>query len=156
MAADGVLEALTGKRAELALQREAVAAELATLDRALEHLDGTIHLFRADRERNGSKRPDTNALQRPFLLPGVRPGQTARLALDVLRTATAPMTAQDIARQLCEQRSVEADAAVIGRLSNALIMALRQYERRGLVTEVGRTALRAVLWRLAEDQPTAT
>ena len=140
MVADGVLEALTGKQAELALRREVIAAELATLDRALEHRDGTIHLFRADRERNGSKRPETNTIQRPFLLPGVRPGQTARLALDMLRTAAAPMTAQDIARRLCEQRGVEADAKVIVRLSNALIMALRQYERRGLVTEVGRTA----------------
>jgi hypothetical protein len=33
-------------------------------------------------------------------------------------------------------------------------MALRPYERRGVVVEVGRTTLRAVLWQVAEDQPT--
>ena len=92
-------------------------------------------------------------MARPVLLPGIRPGQTGRLALDILRTAPGPMTAQQIAHQLCEQRGVQSEAEVIARVSNALVMALRHYERRGIVVEVGRTAVRAVLWQVAEDQP---
>jgi hypothetical protein len=112
----------------------------------LEHLDRTIELFTPE---PGCRKP----MARPALLPGIRPGQTGRLALDLLRTAPVPMTAQQMAHQLCEQRGVQPEAEVIARVSNALVMALRQYERRGIVVEVGRTAVRAVLWQLAEAQP---
>jgi len=146
MSSDQVLAALRGKRAELTNRHAALAAELASLKHDLEHLDRTIELFTLE---PGSRKP----LARPLLLPGVRPGQTARLALDLLRTAPEPMTAQEIARRLCEQRGVQPAAEVIARVSNSLVMALRQYERRGVVVEAGRTALRAVLWQVAEAQP---
>jgi hypothetical protein len=145
MSSDVVVAALRGKRADLANRRAALVAELTGVEHDLEHLDRTIQLFTSE---PGS----TKTMARPVLLPGVRPGQTARLALDVLRTAPGPMTAQEIAHRLCEQRGVRPEAGVIARVSNALVMALRQYERRGVVVEVGRTAVRAVLWQRPEDQ----
>src|SRR3712207_5720247 len=146
MSSDKVLAALRGKRAELANRHAALAAEVTGLKHDLEHLDKTIELFTP---APGSRKP----MARPVLLPGVRPGQTARLALDLLRTAPGPMTAQEIAHRLCEHRGVQPEAEVIARVSNSLVMALRQYERRGVVVEVGRTTLRAVLWQVAEVSP---
>lgn len=89
MAEDELVATLRLKRAELASRRELLVSELTVLEADLGHVDGVLRLFAPSAELlKGGRKPPA----RPFLLPGVRPGETARVALEVLRAASAPRT----------------------------------------------------------------
>jgi hypothetical protein len=143
-----VMSALTAKRAELAARQEQLRRELAVVEGALGHLDGTIAVF--------DPTFDLLAIQparprRTAGLPGLKPGEVGRLALDLLRTAPEPLVTQDIARAICARRNLDASPAFLDRLSRTLVGSLRHHQSRGLVVEAGRTTKLAVLWHLADQ-----
>ena len=141
---DPVLSALAAKRAELDARRGALSEQLAALDRKLATLDGAMQLFAPHGEPTRPTSVTRNRLVRQAL--GLLRGELGHEAMNVLRSANRPITAQEVGHAVCERRQVKLDTLAFDRLCLLIVSNLRRREVRGLVCAVGRTAQNAVLW----------
>jgi len=141
---DPVLFALAAKRAELDARRGALSEQLAVLDRELANLDGAMQLFAPTSGSTLEATALSNRLVRQAI--GFLRGELGHEAMAILRIVNRPLTAQQIARTLCERRQVTLDTPAFQRFCLLIVNNLRRREVRGLVRAVGRTEQRAVLW----------
>jgi len=141
---DPVLSALAAKRAELDARRGVLSEQLAALDRELATLDGAMQLFAFPSGPTLQPTATSNRLVRQAL--GFVRGELGLEAMAVLRSASQPLTAQQIGHALCERRQVMLDLPAFHRLCLLIVSNLRRREARGLVRPVGRTEQHAVLW----------
>lgn len=95
-----VLSGLIRKRAEIAGQLEAAQMQVRQLITDLDSLDATIRLF--------APSFDIAALRPKHMAPPhvAFHGQVARILMDLLRDAKAPVTINDAARFVMEQRGL--------------------------------------------------
>jgi hypothetical protein len=95
---------LQAKRAELAGEITTAEARLGELYASLAHLDGAIRLFDPSYPADliPPKRPPTG---RELF----RHAELTRLVLDILRTATEPMTAPAVAREIMRRKELPQD-----------------------------------------------
>jgi hypothetical protein len=134
-----VVSGLVAKRAELAGQVAHAEAELRKLRSALEHLDATIVLF------DPSIRPAGICGRRGSHRPAVLP-ELARHVLDLMRTASGPLTTREMALRLLKEHKL--DRAELVRLDRAIGGYMNKVDER-LVERTTRRK-RPVRWRLTE------
>jgi hypothetical protein len=127
---DYVLTGLVKRRAEMAGEIEATHEKLKGLLTALESLDATIVQFDASYKveaiRPKAFRPPPDWSSH---------GQMARMTLSILRQATEPMTARDIALEMLVSRALDKDdRKLISLMSKRVGVALRHQRDNGVVT----------------------
>ena len=138
-----VISGLIRKRAELSGELITAEKRITQLRSDLESLDATIRIFDPEAMPTSIK----PKLQRNQLttLPH---GQASRIMMDILRTATEPLTAREIAERLAAKSSsvppTQAERkAFVTKVRNMLA---RQNGR----TVIGEERGNALVWRLAQ------
>lgn len=136
-----IISGLTSKRAELS----GIIADLekrAAQHRAdLVHIDAVLRLY-------GENEPESiapKAVRRRN--DWFKPGELARMVLDILRVASAPLTSREIAAQVMERRGLDpADARTV-HLVGKLVHNAVSRQAADLVEKVGDGQVAA--WRVA-------
>ncbi len=141
---DLALSALKRKRAEVAGQVAYFKKQIRRHQQTLAHIDACIKLWEPD------SRPDRIPNRRIYVRNRIfKPGEMPRLALDILRTATEPMTTAEIGAAMIARKgaSVADEPNLLRFTSDRASMVLLKLERRKLVERVnGGPVLR---WKLS-------
>ena len=134
--------ALRRKRAHLAGEIEAAERQIAKQRVSLANLDAAILLF----DGSGD----------PALIPSIRPkmrglyfrhAEQQRLCMDAVRTATAPMTARQVAEYAMRAKGMDSgDAELRGAIIVQVRVALHRLAAKGLIFRIGGES--CVWWRL--------
>lgn len=128
MAEPHVITALVRKRAELAGEIEATHKRLSEMIASLEKLDDTIQIFDPDYKVEGIRpkafRPPSDWSKR---------GEMSKAILNVLRTASEPLTTREITDLVLKERAIEADDKLMRLMSKRIGVALRDKRDAGLV-----------------------
>ena len=113
MAEKIVISQLTAKRAEIAGEIQTAEKRLAQLRADLASIDGALRVFdpSVNPKTIGPRPKRTGAPILPY-------GVFARAVLDVLRRASAPMTAKQIALQVAQEHGLEVTPALLDRYCN--------------------------------------
>jgi hypothetical protein len=134
---DFAVSALIRKRAELAGPVAHAESELRKLKSALDQLDATIVLFDPSIKPTGIR--GRRMPHRPTVLP-----ELSRHILNLMRTATEPMTTREMALRLLKAHGL--DKAELVRLDRAIVGYMNKVDGR-LVERVNRRK-RPARWRL--------
>lgn len=138
-----VLHALSAKRTELDARRALLSAQLADLEQELSCLDTTIQLFEQPLASNSTSPPLAFRLRS---LPDFRRGEIGETALIVLRSASHPLSTQEVGLAICARRSLTLGTDDFRKLCVRVISYFRDAEKRGIVHAVGQTSHHAILW----------
>ena len=135
---------LVRKRAELAGEIQAAEVRLREPRANLAHVDATIRLFDPGYPiaQIAPKKPQP---ERPVLFER---GELGRTILDILRTATEPMTVPRIADAVVVRLGMAEDRGARKFLESRLKRGIRRQQEQGLVEKVA-YGPKAVGWRLA-------
>jgi hypothetical protein len=141
---DYVLTGLVKRRAELTGEIEALHTKLSGLLRDLEVLDATILQFDPSHQVETIKpkafRPPADWAHR---------GQMSRVVLSILRQASEPMTARDVALELLVSRALDREDQKLLRLMGKRVgVALRIQRDNGVVRSLPGPG-QFVLWEVA-------
>ncbi len=130
MAESHVVTALIDKYAEISGKLLANESEGITLRAALAHLDAAIHLFKGDYDVR------TIAPRRKYTpSPHFERGGYSRVAMDVLREATEPLTAREIARLALERQGIHnPDNSILEKLRPLINGCMNDKQKQGRVT----------------------
>jgi hypothetical protein len=143
MAEPHVVAALKDKRAELSGNIADLEKRIGQHRADLLHVDGVLRLFAPEFE------PATilpKAVRRPN--SWFKPGELARLVLDVLRTASAALTVREITMQIMERRGLDPQDARTAELLRKLVRNAVNRQAADLVERVEDGTL--VRWRVRE------
>ena len=143
MAEPHVVAALKDKRAELSGGIADLEKRIGQHRADLLHVDGVLRLFAPEFE------PATilpRAVRRPN--SWFKPGELARLVLDVLRTATAPLSIREITTQIMERRRLDPQDGRTAELLRKLVRNAVNRQAADLVERVEDGTL--VRWRVRE------
>ena len=128
-----VVSGLVAKRSELAGLIEHFMQEIKRMDADLKHLDATIKLFDPDydlRAIHAKKHHKKNVY--------FKPGDCARLVLDVLREADCVLTTEKVALAVMRKKRLDSeDVELVKFVKRATVTALRHQANRGLVNDSG-------------------
>lgn len=142
-----VVTGLVAIRAELTGQIEHFQSQIRQISMELDHLDATLLLFNPDYNLLSIK-PKGIRSTNPWFLKG----EISRLTLEILRTATAPVSTCDITDALIVRKSIAIEGTKErDRLIKSLLGALQQMRKRGVVEIAGRIKGLGggpMLWRL--------
>jgi hypothetical protein len=143
MADTHVISALVSKRAELSGELIAAEKRIEKLRADLEHIDGAIRVF------DPAAVPVKIRPRKPLSVPltSLPHGQASRFILGILREATEPMTARQIADTLAErcgiaEPSPSQQKAMLTKVRNMLA----RQDGRGLIREERKDG---AVWRVA-------
>src|ERR1019366_7051880 len=101
MAISPVVSGLVSKRAEVAGQIISYKNEIAKLQDALSHLDGSIKLFAPEINLRNVKAKRTNKRNQYF-----EKGEAQRMVLDAMREAGIPKTTREITTLLLKRKGL--------------------------------------------------
>jgi hypothetical protein len=138
-----VLSTLVAKRAEIAGTIAELERQLAQHRVDLIHLDGVLRLLDSglDPETIKPKRPYRRALYFGRY-------ELSRLCFAILRTASEPLSTDDIASQVISAKGFQADDAILRAAVRAQVKTVAQRLRReGTIKNIG--SRRASKWKLA-------
>jgi hypothetical protein len=142
-----VVSGLVAKRAELTGLIEHFQAQIRQLSMDVDHLDATLLLFNPDYDLLSIK-PKGIRSTNPWFLKG----EITRLTLEVLKTATAPLSTCDITDALIVRKNIVVEGTKErDRLIKSLLGALQQMKKRDVVEITGRIKGPGggpILWRL--------
>jgi hypothetical protein len=128
-----VVSGLVAKRSELAGMIEHYMQEIKRMDADLKHLDATIKLFDPDYDLRAIRAKKHRKKNVYF-----KPGECARLVLDVLREADCVLTTEKVALAVMAKKRLDSDDAELVRfVKHAAITALRNQANRGLLKDSG-------------------
>lgn len=134
MAESHVVSGLVAKRAELTGRIEHFQAQIRQISMDVDHLDATLQLFDPDYDLLSIKPKGIRSSN-----PWFAKGEISRLALDALRTASAPLSTCDIADTLIARKGIVIKGTKErDRLIKSLLWMLQQRRKRGTVAMVGR------------------
>ncbi|WP_448208430.1 hypothetical protein [Azospirillum sp. sgz302134] len=136
-----VVSALKDKRAEIAGIIEDMERCIAQHRADLVHVDAVLRLYVPELEPDGIAPKAVRKRNDWF-----RPGELARLVLDVLRTAPAPLSTRDIAVRVMERRSLDAGDGRTVQLVMKLVSNAVTRQAAGLVERV--TEGKVTAWRV--------
>ena len=141
---------LVKKRAELAGEIQAAEVRLRELRANLAHVDVTIRLFDPGHPiaQIAPKKPQP---ERPVLFER---GELGRTILDILRTATEPMTVAQIAGEVMVRLGMAEDRGAREFLESRVDRGIRRQQEQELVEKVV-YGPRAVAWRLSPPNAVA-
>ena len=143
MAEPHVVAALRDKRAELSGGIADLEKRIGQHRADLLHVDAVLRLFAPDLEP-AAIRP--KAVRRPN--SRFKPGELARLVLEVLRTAPAPLSIREITAQIMERRGLDAQDNRTAELLRKLVRNAVNRQAADLVERVEDGTL--VRWRVRE------
>ena len=131
MAESLVVSGLVSKRSEVAGQIASYKTEIAKLQDALSHLDGSIKLFSPGYDLRTVKAKRTNTRNQYFVK-----GEAQRMTLDLLREAAKPLNSREITDRLMKRKGIASTAALVARIQKNVIAVLRRQENH-LLKQVG-------------------
>ena len=138
-----VLSGLLRKRQEIASEIEGLESRLHGLVIDIAAVDATIRLFSPGIAGEPVRVRPTPRRH------GVRPGDTSKLVLSLLRENGGPMSQRQITLKVMEHRGLNvADRAMYGVMRNRVGASLRGLVKRGTLSQ-SEGAEGGVLWRLA-------
>ena len=142
MADPHVVTALVKKRSELSGDIQTAQAKLRQMVLDLERLDATLLMFDPDYRIEAIKpkafRPPEDWSKR---------GEMTRLILGILRQASEPLTARDVALQLIAERALEPSDKMVRLMTKRCGVALRGQRDRGVASSTQGPGM-SVLWAL--------
>ena len=148
MADPHVITALARKRSELSGDIQTTQTKLRQMVLDLERLDATLLMFDPDYRIEAIKpkafRPPEDWSKR---------GQMTRLILGILRQASEPLTARDVALQLIAERALEPTDKIIRLMTKRCGVALRGQRDKGVAVSNEGPGM-SVVWELAQKSPT--
>src|SRR5215211_5703403 len=111
---------LGGKILENKQEHENLAAQIRHVEAVIKMLDPSYSLRAISVKRRGPN-------------PWFKRGRVYRRAVDVLRTATEPMTAREIAERVLEAANIRsADNGAVADLTGSVLASLRNHKGRGI------------------------
>ena len=144
MAEPHVVAALRDKRAELSGTIADLEKRLGQHRADLLHVDAVLRLFAPDLEP-AAIRP--TAVRRPN--PWFKPGELARMMLDILRVAPTPRSIREITAQVMQRRGLDPQDARSAELLRKLVTNALNRQASDLVERLQDGA--AVTWRVRES-----
>lgn len=130
MAESLVISGLVSKRAEITGQITSYKTEIARLQDALSHLDGSIKLFAPDFDLRTVKSKRTYTRNSYFLK-----GEAQRMTLDMLRVAPKPLTSLEIAEKLLQAKAVDPTEDATARVRAVVFNIMTRLVTRHIVQE---------------------
>ena len=143
MAEPHVIAALRDKRAELSGGIADLEKRIGQHRADLLHVDAVLRLFAPDLEPAAIL---PKAVRRPS--GWFRPGELARMVLDVLRTALAALSVREITMQIMERRGLDPQDARTAELLRKLVSNALNRQAADLVERIQDGVL--VSWRVRE------
>ncbi len=135
-----VLSALTKKRAEVSGEIKHYENLLKKSKLNLQSLDQTIHLFDESYDLRTIKAKRMHK-ERYF-----KTGEAKILILDTLRTATEPLSTNDIAKKIALNRGLDKKVSFnMARFQKMIFASLERCENNRLIERVGKEGL-GILW----------
>ncbi len=142
MAETHVLSALTSKRAEVSGEIKHYENLLKKSKLNLQSIDQTIHLFAESYDLRTIK------AKRVHKERYLKTGEGKVLILDMLRTATEPMSTNDISKKITFNRGFKnKEDFDVNRLQKMIFASLERCENNGLIERIGKDGL-AILWQI--------
>ncbi|MEA3434690.1 MAG: hypothetical protein U9R13_08910 [Campylobacterota bacterium] len=142
MAETHVLSALTKKRAEVSGEIKHYEKLLKQSKLNLQSIDQTIHIFDDSYDLRTIKAKRVHK-ERYF-----RTGEAKILILDMLRTATEPLSTNDIGKKLALNRGLDnKEGFDVNHFQKIVFASLERCEKNGLIERVGKDGL-AILWQI--------
>ncbi len=144
MAETHVISALRAKRAEVSGYIHDLEKKVKRMRANLAHIDATIRVFAPDLN------PDTIPPKRRYRRTRYfAHGELSRRCLDTMRMANGkPVTAPEIAKAAMADKGISVDdAALLGAVTEMVLLSLGGLRRRGVVTKTGTS--RDAKWGLA-------
>lgn len=142
MAETHVISALTKKRAEVSGEIKHYEKLLKKSKLNLQSIDQTIHLFDESYDLRTIKAKRVHR-ERYF-----KTGEAKVLILDILRTATEPMSTNNIGKKIAFNSGLENEESFdVKRYQKIIFASLERCENKGLIERVGKEGL-ALLWQI--------
>lgn len=142
-----VLSGLLRKRQEIAADIETLESRLHGLVLDIDAVDATIRLFSPGID------VETVRVRPTPRRHGVRPGDTSKLVLSLLRENGGPMSQRQITLKVMEHRGLNvADREMYGVMRNRVGASLRGLVRRGTLAQMD-AASGGVRWEVAKRSP---
>ncbi len=143
MADPHVITALSRKRSELSGDIQTAQAKLRQMVLDLERLDATLLMFDPDYRIEAIKpkafRPPDDWSKR---------GEMTRIILGIMRQASEPLTARDVALQLIAERALDPDDKMVRLMTKRCGVALRGQRDKGVTRSMDGPGM-SVLWSLS-------
>lgn len=145
MAETHVISALTSKRAEVSGEIRHYEKLLKKSKENLASIDQTIHLFDESYDLRTIKTKRVSK-ERYF-----KTGEAKLLILDMLRTATAPLSTSEIGKKIAFDKGIDSDSDEgfdFDRFCKVVFSSLVRCENGGLIERSGKDGT-SVLWQIA-------
>ena len=142
MAETHVISALTKKRSEVLGEIKHYEKLLKKSKLNLQSIDHTIHIFDETYDLRTIKDKRMSS-ERYF-----KNGEAKTMILDVLRTATEPMTTTNIGKSLAFDKGIDSEEDFdLERFSKVVLASLTRCETSELIERVGKDGL-SILWQI--------
>ena len=142
-----VISGLVAKRSELSGLIKHHQEVMRRLSSAIVNIDSTIKLFDPDYDLQSIKAKAPRQAN-----PWFKHGEAARMALDVLRTASQPLSTRQIGEAMVAAKGVTVeDAREWDAVLKPVLSAVQRAQKKGIVTMVGRVGGKgggAMLWQI--------
>jgi hypothetical protein len=143
MAISPVVSGLVSKRAEVAGQIVSYKNEIAKLQDALSHLDGSIKLFAPEINLRTVKARRTNKRNQYF-----EKGEAQRMVLDTMREHGKPITTREITTLLLKRKGLGDSPALVARIQKNVIAVLHRQDGK-LVEQINADERGVMQWAIA-------
>jgi len=142
-----VISALTSKRAEVSGEIQHYEKLLKQSKQNLQSIDQTIHIFDETYDLRTIKAKRVSK-ERYF-----KTGEAKVLILDMLRTATEPLSTSDVSKKIAFDQVIdEEDGYDFERFSKVVLASLNRCESSGLIERIGKDGL-SILWQIKALSP---
>jgi hypothetical protein len=139
-----VISGLVAKRSELAGTIKHHQEIMRRLSAAIVNIDGTIKLFDPDYDLRSIKAKVPKQAN-----PWFKHGETTRMVLDVLRTASQPLSTRQIGEAMMDAKGMAVDdVREWDAVLKLVLSAVQRAQKKGIVTRVGRVGGDAMLWQM--------
>ena len=143
MAETHVLSALTNKRAEVSGEIKYYEKLLKKSKLNLVSIDQTIHIFDESYDLRTIKAKRMSSERY------LKNGEAKTVILDVLRTATEPLSTSDVGKKMAFNKGIYNEEGFdLERFSKVVLASLSRCESNGLIERVGKDGL-SILWKIA-------
>jgi hypothetical protein len=143
---DKVITALLAKRAEIQGHILDLETKARRWRARLAHVDGAIRIFSPDTDPEAMQ-PKRGYRRGQYF----RRGEFARLCMDALRKADAPILTADVVTGVIASKGLPDDPALVQDLTEKALGCLREKLKTGSVTKLGMT--QGARWALVNSGP---
>lgn len=142
MSGSHVISGLIAKKAELSGLFKHYQLELGRIASDLQHIDATIKLFDPEFDLRTVKAKGVRERNQYF-----KPGECARITLNVLRESTVRMNSRDIAAAVQSSKGLDGSPDTSKQVQKSVFAALGRLEAKGVAKRTGKEGL-LYYWQL--------